>query len=669
MKPAEPNIKQEKKGFRLRKRALQLLGIDMIWILLVGFFMFLIYPSGVTRLSTEQALIQIGIMLASIVSVRLLMGIYSSVWRYGNTRLYLKLVAGDFIAGCAYYLISRLFRPFGHISFIRAAAAVAVNLLISMSARLFYQYIYDYDSGRSRFVRVIRTVLQRFFRIKRENDQQTGMVGQQINIAIVGAGRVGVLFAEELMNNPRSAYRPVCFIDNDPQKTGQKVAGLNVYDPSAINGKFLSAWPIQELVIAITEADADRKRELYDYYKDMGCKIKVYDYPMAEAMEGGRRKLREFDIQELLFRSPKEFLSEETRDYYRGKAVLITGGGGSIGSEIARQVARMDPKRLILLDVYENAVYDIQQELRMKYHERLDMTVEVLTICDREQLDMVFARCRPDVVLHAAAHKHVPLMERNCVEAVRNNVFGTLNVVDMCEKYGVHKAIMVSTDKAVNPTNVMGATKRMCEMIFLSRRDSKTSFCCTRFGNVLGSNGSVIPLFKRQIDRGGPVTITDKRIIRYFMTIPEAAQLVLTCGSMARKGELFMLDMGKPVKILDLAESMIRLSGYEPYKEINIVETGLRPGEKLYEELLIKTEELDKTDNEMIFVERDEPLSRDKIREKLDILRRAAESEDDEAVRRALKKTVPTYKSASTVNRRAEESQEMKESNQVRTEG
>ncbi len=669
MKPAEPNIKQEKKGFRLRKRALQLLGIDMIWILLVGFFMFLIYPSGVTRLSTEQALIQIGIMLASIVSVRLLMGIYSSVWRYGNTRLYLKLVAGDFIAGCAYYLISRLFPPFGHISFIRAAAAVAVNLLISMSARLFYQYIYDYDSGRSRYVRVIRTVLQRFFGIKRENDQQTGMVGQQINIAIVGAGRVGVLFAEELMNNPRSAYRPVCFIDNDPQKTGQKVAGLNVYDPSAINGKFLSAWPIQELVIAITEADADRKRELYDYYKDMGCKIKVYDYPMAEAMEGGRRKLREFDIQELLFRSPKEFLSEETRDYYRGKAVLITGGGGSIGSEIARQVARMDPKRLILLDVYENAVYDIQQELRMKYHERLDMTVEVLTICDREQLDMVFARCRPDVVLHAAAHKHVPLMERNCVEAVRNNVFGTLNVVDMCEKYGVHKAIMVSTDKAVNPTNVMGATKRMCEMIFLSRRDSKTSFCCTRFGNVLGSNGSVIPLFKRQIDRGGPVTITDKRIIRYFMTIPEAAQLVLTCGSMARKGELFVLDMGKPVKILDLAESMIRLSGYEPYKEINIVETGLRPGEKLYEELLIKTEELDKTDNEMIFVERDEPLSRDKIREKLDILRRAAESEDDEAVRRALKKTVPTYKSASTVNRRAEESEEMKESNQVRTEG
>lgn len=668
MKPSAPDKKQEKISFRLRKRAWQLLGIDAVWILLVGIFMFLIYPSGVTRLSTAQALIQIGIMLVCIISVRLLMGIYSSVWRYGNTKLYLKLVAGDFIAGCVFYLSTRLFHTFGTIGFVRAAAAVAVSLLISISARLFYQYIYDYDSGRSRYVQVIRDVLQHFFGIKRESEQRSGMVGQQINIAIVGAGRVGVLFAEELMNNPRAAYRPVCFIDNDPQKAGQKVAGLNVYDPSAVNSRFLSSWPIQELVITITEADADRKRELYDYYKDMGCKIKVYDYPMAEAMEGGRRKLREFDIRELLFRSPKEFLSDETRDYYRGKAVLITGGGGSIGAEIARQVARMEPKRLILLDVYENAVYDIQQELRMKYQERLDLTVEVLTICDREQLDMVFARCRPDVVLHAAAHKHVPLMERNCVEAVRNNVFGTLNVVDMCEKYGVHKAIMVSTDKAVNPTNVMGATKRMCEMIFLSRRDSKTSFCCTRFGNVLGSNGSVIPLFQRQIDRGGPVTITDRRIIRYFMTIPEAAQLVLTCGSMARKGELFVLDMGKPVKILDLAESMIRLSGYEPYKEINIVETGLRPGEKLYEELLIKTEELDKTDNEMIFVERDEPLNREKILEKLEMLRRAADSEDDEAVRRALKKAVPTYKSASRVNSMAEESEEMKESNQSRTE-
>ena len=668
MKPSAPDKKQEKISFRLRKRAWQLLGIDAVWILLVGIFMFLIYPSGVTRLSTAQALIQIGIMLVCIISVRLLMGIYSSVWRYGNTKLYLKLVAGDFIAGCVFYLSTRLFHTFGTIGFVRAAAAVAVSLLISISARLFYQYIYDYDSGRSRYVQVIRDVLQHFFGIKRESEQRSGMVGQQINIAIVGAGRVGVLFAEELMNNPRAAYRPVCFIDNDPQKAGQKVAGLNVYDPSAVNSRFLSSWPIQELVITITEADADRKRELYDYYKDMGCKIKVYDYPMAEAMEGGRRKLREFDIRELLFRSPKEFLSDETRDYYRGKAVLITGGGGSIGAEIARQVARMEPKRLILLDVYENAVYDIQQELRMKYQERLDLTVEVLTICDREQLDMVFARCRPDVVLHAAAHKHVPLMERNCVEAVRNNVFGTLNVVDMCEKYGVHKAIMVSTDKAVNPTNVMGATKRMCEMIFLSRRDSNTSFCCTRFGNVLGSNGSVIPLFQRQIDRGGPVTITDRRIIRYFMTIPEAAQLVLTCGSMARKGELFVLDMGKPVKILDLAESMIRLSGYEPYKEINIVETGLRPGEKLYEELLIKTEELDKTDNEMIFVERDEPLNREKILEKLEMLRRAADSEDDEAVRRALKKAVPTYKSASRVNSMAEESEEMKESNQSRTE-
>ncbi len=668
MKPESQDAPMKgKTPFRLRRRAVQLLAIDMIWILMVGFFMFVIYPSGVTRLTGAGTVFHMGLMLVCIIAVRLCMGIYSSVWRYGNTQLYLKLVLGDFIAGCLYYFLSQLFPFFGRVSFIRAAAAVAVDLLVSISARLFYQYIYDYSTGRTKFATLARSALHRLFGLKRDMDESGGTVGQQINIAIVGAGRVGVLFAEELMNNPHAAYRPVCFIDNDPEKSGQKVAGLTVYDPSVVNSRFLASWPIQEIVIAITDADTDRKRALYEHYKDMGCKIKVYDYPTAESMEGGRRQLREFDVRDLLFRQPKEFLSGETRDYYRGKAVLITGGGGSIGSEIARQVARMEPKRLILLDVYENAVYDIQQELLMKYPQRLDLTVEVMTICDREQLDRAFERARPDVVLHAAAHKHVPLMERNCVEALRNNVFGTRNVVDMCEKYGVHKAIMVSTDKAVNPTNVMGATKRMCEMIFLSRRDSKTSFCCTRFGNVLGSNGSVIPLFKRQIDRGGPVTITDMRIIRYFMTIPEAAQLVLTCGSMARKGELFVLDMGKPVKILDLAESMIRLSGYRPYKDINIIETGLRPGEKLYEELLIKTEELDKTDNEMIFVERDEPLSREEIDQRLILLERAAESEDDDEVRRALKKAVPTFHSPGSVNQRAEESEEMKVTTTVGT--
>ena len=314
----------------------------------------------------------------------------------------------------------------------------------------------------------------------------------------------------------------------------------------------------------------------------------------------------------------------------------------------------------MLLDIYENGVYDIQQELKCQYGERAEPAGEIANVCDRDAMDKIFRRHTPDIVLHAAAHKHVPLMERNVCEAVRNNVFGTLNVVEACEKYGVKRFIMISTDKAVNPTNVMGATKRMCEMIVQSRTGKETSFSATRFGNVLGSNGSVIPLFRRQIAKGGPVTITDKRIIRYFMTIPEASQLVMTSGAMAKNGELYVLDMGKPVKILDLAENMIRLSGLEPYKDIDIVETGLRPGEKLYEELLIKTEELDKTDNDMIFVERDKPLSREEIDRKLDILREALKTESNSAVKPALMQVVPTYHTPEEVNGKAVEAEEMK---------
>ena len=370
--------------------------------------------------------------------------------------------------------------------------------------------------------------------------------------------------------------------------------------------------------------------------------------------------MREFDIEELLFRQARNFLSDETIESYRGKTILITGGGGSIGSEIARQIAKMQPGKLVLLDVYENGVYDVQQELRVKYSSRLKLDVIIANICDRELLCAIFDRVRPQIVIHAAAHKHVPLMQDSIVECIKNNVFGTLNVVDMCEQFHVQRAIMVSTDKAVNPTNVMGASKRMCEMIFLSRRDAATIFTCTRFGNVLCSNGSVIPLFKRQIAAGGPVTLTDRRIIRYFMTIPEASQLVLTSGSMASRGELYVLDMGDPVHILELAENMIRLSGFEPYRDINIIETGLRPGEKLYEELLIKTEELDRTDNSMIFIERDEPLTRDAIEEKLDVLRAAVATCDNAICKAAMKEVVPTYHSPSEVNRRASEAEEMK---------
>ena len=371
-----------------------------------------------------------------------------------------------------------------------------------------------------------------------------------------------------------------------------------------------------------------------------------------------KRYLRDFDIEELLFRKPIAIANEKTDAFYRDKVILITGGGGSIGSELCRQLAKMGPKQIIILDIYENGAYDVQQELKIAYGDKLNLQIEICSITHRKALERVFETYRPQIVINAAAHKHVPLMESNCVEAVYNNVFGTKNLVDLCEEYGVARFMMVSTDKAVNPTNVMGATKRMCEMIVGSASVWGTAtYSSTRFGNVLGSAGSVIPLFKRQIAGGGPITLTDKRIIRYFMTIPEASQLVLESGAMAKNGELFVLDMGQPVKILDLAESMIRLSGVSG---IQIVETGLRPGEKLYEELLVKTEELDKTENSLIFIEKDTPLPREELERRLEILKNAVDTGSNEAVRRALKQVVPTYRSPEEVNARAEQAAEMK---------
>ena len=327
----------------------------------------------------------------------------------------------------------------------------------------------------------------------------------------------------------------------------------------------------------------------------------------------------------------------------------------------------MQPKQIVALDIYENGVYDLQQELRLLYGNKLDFKAEIANICCERSMRRIMEEYHPQIVVHAAAHKHVPLMEKNCIEAVENNVFGTLNVIKLCEEYGAQRFMMVSTDKAVNPTNIMGATKRMCEIIARAHSASGSSvvFSDTRFGNVLGSAGSVIPLFKRQIANGGPITLTDKRIIRYFMTIPEASQLVLHSGVIAKNGELFVLDMGQPIKIYDLAVNMIKLSGLEPFRDIDIIETGLRPGEKLYEELLVKSETLRKTDNDLIFIEKDEPISMEELESRLELLRTAIRSNDDETVRAAMRKAVPTYKTPEEVNCRAAEAAEMQRVKQI----
>jgi len=385
---------------------------------------------------------------------------------------------------------------------------------------------------------------------------------------------------------------------------------------------------------------------------------------VAESIFKSGRAAGEIRTEELLCRKPLELNGKRELEFYRGKTVLVTGGGGSIGGELCRRVAACAPKKLIILDCYENGAYDVQQELWAAYGGGLDLAVEIASVRDAARLEAVFAFYRPEIVFHAAAHKHVPLMEHNACEAVKNNVFGTVNTADMAEKYGAKKFVLVSTDKAVNPTNIMGASKRVCEMAVLCRNEGVTAFSAVRLGNVLGSNGSVIPLFKRQIAAGGPVTVTDFRVIRYFMTVTEAARLIMQAGAMAERGELFVLDMGKPVRIYDIAVKMIELAGLRPGKDIEIKETGLRPGEKLYEELLLKTERLSRTENDMIFIERDEPSTRAEMAEKLALLRSAVEKDEREIcggeVREALKAAVPTFREPAEFNAEAEKTGEIR---------
>ena len=643
------------------RRSWALAAIDALVIVLVNILLVGFYPSGNGNIPAAGVAAHCALCTGLVILFRILLLVYRQVWRYANTTAYLRLCAADMLAGLFYVpLVRDVFPEAWQIAFVRAVSILSFSLLVTLVLRFLYHFLRE-KASRKELPRWMEKITNLLF----EGDYSSNPKDPpdtRIKIAVVGAGRVGSMLAEELINNPKACYKPVCFVEADREKIGRDIMGLPVFGEVILDTDMLSDLGVQEAVFALPPTlDTEAKKKLYQRYKSLGLKIKAYDYPLENSGENGKRTLRDFSIEELLFRKPMKFTDEKTIAFFRDKVVLVSGGGGSIGSELCRQIAKMHPKKLIVLDIYENNAYDIQQELRIAYGARLDLQVEIASVRDEKQLDKVFSQYRPQIVLHAAAHKHVPLMEHNVGEAVKNNVFGTLNMADVSEKYGVEKFIMISTDKAVNPTNAMGASKRMCEMIVQSRTGSKTCFSATRFGNVLGSNGSVIPLFKRQILNGGPVTLTDKRIIRYFMTIPEASQLVLQSAAMARSGELYVLDMGKPVKILELAENMIRLMGFEPYRDIEIEEVGLRPGEKLYEELLIKTEELDKTDSNMIFVERDKPLSRAAIEEKLALLRQALATEDDEAVRRALKQVVPTYQAPERVNARAVEAEEMKE--------
>lgn len=465
------------------------------------------------------------------------------------------------------------------------------------------------------------------------------------NIMIIGAGNAASMIINELRDNKVNNCKFKCAIDDDPAKKNTYILGIKVYGDRNSIIEAAEKFQIDTILFAIPSCDNKEKVEILNICKETGCELKIVPsiYQMMNSGEKGiSKKIRKVQIEDLLGREPISLDINRIIDYVAGRTVLVTGGGGTIGSELCRQIAEHDPKRLVIFDIYENNAYDIQNELRRRYPE-LALVTLIGSVRDSKRLESVFKTYRPDIVYHAAAHKHVPLMEDSPNEAIKNNVFGTLKTAQCADKYGAKKFVLISTDKAVNPTNIMGASKRMCEMIIQSyNKRSETEFVAVRFGNVLGSNGSVIPLFKKQIEAGGPVTVTDPDIIRYFMTIPEAVTLVLQAGASAKGGEIFVLDMGKPVKILTLAENLIRLSGFTPHKDIKIEFIGLRPGEKLYEEMLMAEEGLKETENKLIHIGQLIEFDENEFFTALDDLRKAM-YDDSVDMRAIVSDIVPTY--------------------------
>ncbi|WP_343008865.1 nucleoside-diphosphate sugar epimerase/dehydratase [Clostridium celatum] len=470
-------------------------------------------------------------------------------------------------------------------------------------------------------------------------------------VLIIGAGSGGALVSNEYKKFPQLKRKVVAFIDDDRQKLGTYVNGVKVYGNREDIIRVAKEKKVDEIIIAIASIKDQVLKELIE--KCTEAKIAVKIMPGVAEMIDGKfsiNKIRDVDVEDLLGRETIKLDHDGIADYLERKTVLVTGGGGSIGSELCRQISKFKPKQLIIFDIYENNAYDIQNELKRTYPD-LNLVTLIGSVRDRQRLRQIYTRYNPNVVFHAAAHKHVPLMEISPEEAIKNNVVGTFNTAEFANSYGVEKFVLISTDKAVNPTNIMGATKRMCEMIVQAfNKVSDTEFVAVRFGNVLGSNGSVIPLFKKQIAAGGPVTLTHKDITRYFMTIPEASQLVLQAGAYAEGGEIFVLDMGKPVKIYDLAENLIKLSGYEPHRDIKIEVTGLRPGEKLYEELLMNEEGLTETKHEKIFIGKPGDFEIDDIAQKTEELLKYATKGSKIRLKKQLKMVVDTFKEPEEIN-------------------
>lgn len=480
--------------------------------------------------------------------------------------------------------------------------------------------------------------------LKEAREQRFGCGEPQKRVMIIGAGDAGRAIIKEILDSRHLTMKVCCVIDDDCNKEGRYINGIPIVGDRSVILKNVEKYKIDKIILAIPSASKEERREILEICKLAKCELKTLP-GMYQLIDGELNigKLRDVEITDLLGRDPIQVNLDEIMGYVEQKVVMVTGGGGSIGSELCRQIAMYNPKQLIIFDVYENNAYEIQQELKRHYPE-LNLVVLIGSVRNTHRMETVFEKYRPDIVYHAAAHKHVPLMEDSPNEAIKNNVFGTYKTAKAASEYGVKRFVLISTDKAVNPTNIMGASKRLCEMIVQSfDKISKTEFVAVRFGNVLGSNGSVIPLFKKQIAEGGPVTITHKDIIRYFMTIPEAVSLVLQAGAYARGGEIFVLEMGAPVRIDDMARNLIRLSGYTPDVDIKIEYTGLRPGEKLYEELLMAEEGMKETANKLIHIGKPIEMDEETFFDKLAELKEACYN-DDESIKEKVQKLVPTYR-------------------------
>lgn len=544
--------------------------------------------------------------------------LYKSFWEYASIEELTQILLAVFISN-----ISVL----GYLTIVQVYFPLSIYILVFTFDTLFI--------GASRLnYRALR-------RIRCKNYKSNNIVKR---IMVIGAGDAGARIIKELKNNVQLNYKPVVVIDDDVKKIGQRISGIPILGQKSDIVSIAKRKNIDEIIIAIPSASKNEIKAIVEECKKTQCKLKILP-TMSEYIKGKEslNAIRDVRIEDLLGREEVKLRVEEVSQYLSDKTILVTGGGGSIGSELCKQVARFAPKELAILDIYENNAYELQIELKRKYKD-INIRVIIASIRDRERIEEIMKALKPDIVFHAAAHKHVPLMESNPKEAIKNNVLGTINVADAACKYNVKKFVMVSTDKAVNPTSVMGATKRLCEIYIQSiNRISKTEFVAVRFGNVLGSNGSVLPLFKKQIAEGGPVTVTHEEVIRYFMTIQEAVQLVIQAGAMALGGEIFILNMGEPVRILNLAEDLIRLSGYEPYEDIPIVITGLRPGEKLYEELLLDEEGISTTTHEMIFIGKPEYKKYEILQKEIETLKEILTNGNDLDVKEYLHEIVPTY--------------------------